>query len=214
MPFLLTKTRDFAVTGDGSYPGWNEAQAYALTKVGGEHSFSTSVKGMYSETGLYFFMQCEASGLHCDFEEDMADLYEQDVLEIFLQPQADRSVYLEYEISPLDKELPLMVSNMAGPFCGWLPFHYTGGRRVRHKTAVYGGEKAPHAPVQAWSAEVFIPFALFEGVLPNIPQEGQQWRGNVFRIDYTGGQPSRMALFPECGVEFHDYEKFGAMIFA
>ena len=80
------------------------------------------------------------------------------VLIVFLQPVRERPLYLEYEISPLNYELPILVPNHHGEFHGWLPWHYAGGRRVRHETCVRGGPRVPGAAVQGWTSEMFIPF--------------------------------------------------------
>lgn len=144
--------------------------------------------------------------------EDFLDLWTEDVFEFFLWPDERYSVYFEYEISPLGYELPILVPNFGGQFLGWRPWHYEGERRIQKATAVRGGEKRSGAEISGWTAEVFVPYDLLKP-LPNVPpQPGTRWRANVYRVDYdsprsTGWDWSRV------GLSFHDYAKFGALIF-
>jgi hypothetical protein len=123
-------------------------------------------------------------------------------------------VYLEYELSPLGVELPLLVSNSGGAFMGWSPWQYTGDRRIRRATAVRGGTKAPGAAVIGWSAEFFIPFRLLTGLRNVPPAPGTQWRANFYRIDYDKSEQTLFAWATGINNSFHDLRQFGAITFA
>jgi hypothetical protein len=45
---------------------------------------------------------------------DFDNLWEEDVFEVFLWTDETQTVYFEYEISPLEKELPIIVPNLNG----------------------------------------------------------------------------------------------------
>ena len=62
------------------------------------------------------------------------------MFEVFLWTDERDPVYFEYEISPLGRELPIMVPNIDGKFLGWLPWHYEGDRKIRKATSAIGGE--------------------------------------------------------------------------
>ena len=213
MPVILKKTGDFSIDGAGGHPAWHAAQWYTLSRVGGKKNYETRFRALYSDSGLYFLFECEDKKLTCTMEQDFDDLYNEDVLELFLQPDESLPLYLEYELSPLNRELVLLVSNRRGEYFGWLPFHYEKERRTRHKTRIQSGKALPMADCRGWSAEVFLPFALFEGVLTRPLAPGTVWRGNCFRIDYDDNEASRYAYSSACGVEFHDYTKYDAFIF-
>ena len=57
-----------------------------------------------------------------------ADLWTEDVVEIFFWPDEEMPVYFEYELSPRNYELPILVPNKAGSFLGWRPWKYEGER--------------------------------------------------------------------------------------
>jgi hypothetical protein len=138
-------------------------------------------------------------------------------VEIFLDPAheqcGDQRVYFEHELSPLDVELTIMVPNDGMRFHGWLPWNYSGARRILHATSVIGGNRESMATCKGWRAECFVPFALLSGLSQVPPTGGTRWRGNMFRIDYDDGQPTHWAWDPATGTEFHDYRNFGTLVF-
>jgi len=211
--FEIQHVDDFEVTGDGSHLSWARCPWCDLTRVAGTGSYSTRAKVLWSDTGLYFLTDSEDRHLTCTLLEDNANIFTEDVIEVFLQPDESQRVYFEYEISPLNVELPIMVSRSQQSFHGWLPWHYTAGRRVQRATHVRGGERASHADVTGWSAEFYIPFALLAGLGNTPPERGSTWRANIYRIDYDTGRSTQWAWAPATGSMFHDYWNFGTFVF-
>lgn len=210
----IRHVEDFQVTGDGSSPAWQNADWQPMTRVGsGKASYTTKAKMLWSQTGIYFLVECEDRKLTCTMTQDFDDLFREDVVEVFLWPDEASPVYFEYEISPLNVELPIMVANHKGTFHGWLPWHYIGPRRTRHTTSVQGGNCEPGAEVTAWTTEFFIPFELLSGLGNTPPQAGTRWRANIYRIDYDSGEGSHWAWHPETGARFHNYAQFGVLEF-
>lgn len=192
---------------------FGDSEWYGLCRVGGKKDYETRFKAVYSDTGIYFLFCCGDQKITAELEEDGSDLFTEDVIEIFLQPDQAYPVYMEYEISPLNRELVLLVSHNGEKFYGWMPFHYTGGRRTKHITWSKTGVPVSGAALQEWWTMIYIPFSLFEGVMPVKVSSGTVWRGNIFRIDYDHEEVSRYAYATACGTEFHDYEKFDKVMF-
>lgn len=213
MELTLLRTTDFELDGQGNSPAWDLTAWHPLVGISETTIPATRFKALYSETGLYFLADCEDRKLTCTLTEDFADLFREDVIEVFLQPDATQPVYFEYEISPLNKELPLLISNHEGNFHGWLPWHFEKKRRTRKATHIRGGEKLPLAECTGWSAEFFIPFALLNG-LGNLPvKSGTRWKANLYRIDYDGPTAAQSAWEPQVGQNFHAFEEFGTFVF-
>lgn len=215
MELLLPKVGDFEVTGNGDHANWDVAAWQPLTRVGaGTSTYETRAKAVYSSTGIYFLVDCEDRRLTCTMTEDMADLWNEDIVEIFLWPEESHPVYLEYEISPLGHELVLLVSNTGTEYAGWLPWHYRGERKIRKATSVRGGDKLPMAGISGWTSECFIPFALMQGLGNVPPSQGTSWRGNIFRMDYDERPMiSQWAWCPDTKGEFHAFHGFGTLRF-
>ena len=213
MVLKISKTEDFSVTGDGTSSMWTKADALALPlRKGKDRGLRTDLKMLYSDLGLYFLFRCEDEKLTASMPSDFMDLWNEDVAEVFLWPDQSHPMYFEYEISPLDHELVLLVPNLDGDFLGWLPWHYEGERLTRHATSVQGGPKKSGSSIHGWIAEFFIPFALLKPLQNVPPRSGTKWRCNFYRCDYDSGDQAYWSWQP-VEKRFHEYEKFGVVEF-
>ncbi len=208
----VKKTTDFEVLGNGSASEWQKTDWIKLPQRKPDtQGYETKAKVLYSETGIYFLFDCQDQQLNSTFKKDNENLWEEDVVEVFLWTDETFPLYFEYELSPLNYELPIIIPNSKGKFFGWLPWHYEGERKTRHATSVRGGETTSGATISGWMAEVFIPYKLLAPLQNVPPKSGTKWRANMYRIDHDHGQ----ALFSWQEIEksFHEYENFGTFIF-
>lgn len=206
-------TDDFEVTGNGSNAAWKKADWVALNKRQKEGlPYETRIKVLYSKTGLYVLMDATDRKLTATFKEDFQNLWTEDVFEAFLWTDERDPVYFEYEISPLNYELPILIPNLGGKFLGWRPWHYEGGRKIRKATSAVGGAVKSGAEVKGWMAEVFIPYELLNPLRNVPPKPGTKWRANFYRVDYDDGKATQWD-WSRVGPSFHEYEKFGTLVF-
>ncbi len=205
-------TEDFAITGRADNAAWQRADVVTLTRVGGSAALATTVGMLWSARGLYGSARCAATRLFLPETRDLAELYRQDVMEFFLQPDPAVPAYLEYELCPNNAELPLMVLNRGNGFYGWLPFQYEGERRSLHRAWTSAGSAADGTPCDEWRVEWMLPWSLWEGAIARPVQSGDEWRGNFFRIEH-GDDVSRYAWSAACGEDFHRPEHFGCLRF-
>ncbi len=206
-------TEDFEVTGDGSADAWKKAEWEPLhrrTKDGAP--YETRIKMLYSKTGVYVLMDATDQKITATFKEDFQNLWTEDVFEVFLWTDERDPVYFEYEISPLGYELPILIPNLGDRFMGWRPWHYSGDRKIRKATSAVGGKLASGAEVKGWRAEVFIPYGLLNPLRNVPPKPGTRWRANFYRVDYDGGKTTQWD-WARVGPSFHEYRKFGTLVF-
>jgi predicted TIM-barrel fold metal-dependent hydrolase len=209
----VKRTDDFEVTGDGSNKAWEKADWQPLTsRTKDGRPYEAKVKMLYSKTGVYVLFGGTDETLTSTMTNDFDNLWTEDVYEAFFWPDERDPLYFEYEISPLNKELPILCPNPDGKFLGWRPWHYEGNRKVRKAIAAQGGEAKSGATVKGWSAEVFIPFELLTPLRNTSPQPGTKWRANFYRMDYDGGKQSAWD-WARVGASFHEYQKFGTLVF-
>lgn len=205
---IVKKTKDFTINGNGNAAAWNKAEYLELPKRrNGAMHYQTKMKILYSETGIYCLYECEDKIITSTIKADFEDIFNEDVVEAFFWPEESSVIYFEYELSPYNYELPILVPNYNGKFLGWRPWHYEGNKKTRHAATINKeGDK-----VVSWTAEFFIPYKLMEPLQNMPPKKGMKWRANFYRIDYDKGttywswQPTRK--------NFHDYESFGTLIF-
>ena len=214
-PSLTVKpTADFEVNGAGDNAAWKNTDWTAMRRRQADgHPYDTRFKMLYSPTGLYFLMEGTDRTLTATMNEDFLDLWNEDVFEVFLWPDEKYPVYFEYEISPLNRELPILIPNFGGQFLGWRPWHYEKERATRKETVAIGGPKQSNASIQGWRAEFFFPYALLRPLQNVPPKPGTRWRGNFYRMDYDNGTRTQWDWAP-VGPSFHEFEKFGDLIFA
>lgn len=65
-------------------------------------------------------------------------IFGQKMLWKFFWPNDNIPVYFEYEISPMNYELPILISKEEEDLVRWRPFHYDEGRKTRYPTSVKG----------------------------------------------------------------------------
>jgi cellulose/xylan binding protein with CBM9 domain len=207
-------TEDFEVTGTGDHAAWQKVDWVTLRRRQPEnHPYDTRFKVLYSNTGLYFLMDGTDRKLTAAMNEDFMDLWNEDVYEVFLWPDERYPLYFEYEISPLNRELPIIVPNFGEQAYGWRPWHYEKDRLTRKATSVTGGRKESNAAIQGWRAEFFIPYQLLKPLQNVPPKAGTKWRANFYRMDYDEGKRSQWE-WSRVGTSFHDFQNFGELVFA
>jgi hypothetical protein len=208
----VKKCSDFKVTGDGSSAAWKSTEWLNVTLQGnGPAVYPTKVKVLYSDTGIYFLFSCEDTKLTSTLQGDFLDLYNEDVVEVFLWPDESFPVYFEYEVSPLNFELPIIIPNYKGTFYGWRPWHYEGERLTQHATSTLGGQKVSGGAVSKWMAEFFIPYKLLVPLNNVPPVSGTKWRANMYRIDYDNG--TKHFAWQKIERSYHEYDRFGTFVF-
>lgn len=220
---------DFEVTGRGDAAAWQQTQWVELhRRPQAVHDYSARFKMLYSDKGVYVLFAGTDQRLTATMQADFLDLWTEDVYECFFWTDESQPLYFEYEISPLGFELPILIPNLDGKFLGWRPWHYEGERKTRKLVSAQGGVNIPHAQVASWQAEVFIPFELLKPLQNVPPKSGTKWRANFYRVDYdrlesddlkTGdeGASARAPVsqwdWARVGPSFHEYRKFGTLIF-
>jgi hypothetical protein len=128
-----------------------------------------------------------------------APLWEEEVVEVFLDPAGDLQSYFEIEINPLNAVCDLVLRRSRG---GWLKdfaWHCAGLQTSVKQTP------------GVWIAELAIPFAALG---PSLPLPGKPWRANFYRIDRPQTSPWELSAWSPTGRElFHIPEKFGFLDF-
>lgn len=204
----VSKCVDFQVDGKGTNSQWDTTDWIALQPLNAEAAYTTRVKILYSQTGIYFLFDNQDQKIVATFDRDYENLWTEDVVEVFLWTDEEYPMYFEYELSPLNFELPILIPKVGKKFYGWLPWHYQGDRKTKHKTSI----RKYQDKVTGWTAEFYIPYALLDPLGNVPPQGGTRWRANMYRIDYDREDPVWWSWRPIVN-NFHDHELFGTLEF-
>lgn len=210
---IVNRTSDFTVTGSGESVQWKAARWNVIAQRRDTlNKKETKFKTLYSDKGIYFLFHNQDAVLTASKTADFDSLWLEDVNEVFLWPDTSNTIYFEYEISPLNVELPILVPNINGKFLGWRPWLYTNERRIRHETKVVGGRKEKGSSIKSWTSEFFIPYALLAPLQNVPPKPGSIWKANIYRVDYDNGKNAVWSWQKTEG-SFHQFKKFGSLIF-
>lgn len=209
--YVLRHVEDFDLTGRGDAASWSIAEWASLAPKGQQEAYRSRFKAVYSPKGVYVLFDGADRAVSAGMDQDNLDLWKEDCFELFLMPDESKKSYFEYEISPLGKELPLLIVNHTRKD-GWLPWHYEGPRRVRKKVSAQGGELQSKSAIKSWTAEVFVPFELLSGLGEMPPKKGTNWKANFYRMDYDSGAAAGWNWAP-VGDSFHEFTKFGRLVF-
>jgi hypothetical protein len=148
---------------------------------------------------LRIFFECEDSHPWATITQRDGPLFQEEVVELFLDPFGDLECYFEIEVNPLNTLFDLMLRR-AGK--GW---------RKELKWKCEGLETLAGPVAAGWTATLVIPFAAF---LPQPPGRGSLWRANFLRIDRPPCAPRELSAWSPTGRNtFHDPSRFGYLEF-
>jgi len=209
----VIKCNDFKLSGEGTNEQWSDAKWVDMLSLKNKvNPFATRFKIMYSATGIYVLGECQDGLISTAYTVDQGDIWNGDVFEVFFQTDPANPLYFEYEINPLGAELAILVPNNEGDFFGWSPWHYEGDRRVQKVVKIHGGKATSGEKIEAWTVEIFIPYKLFKALKNVPPESGTIWKANFCRIDHDGGTSNLWAWKP-INKSFHEYQKYGTLVF-
>ena len=208
----ILKVSDFEISGTDKASEWNKTTWIEIPQRNNDKvKYQTKGKVLYSETGIYFLVSCGDRKITATMQADNLNLWEEDVVEVFIMPDEKYPLYFEYQLSPLNYELTLLIPNLEGKFLGWLPWKYDGDRRTRHKASIQYNHSAGKDIVSGWTAEFFIPWLLMEPLAKTAPLPGTEWKANIYRLDHDEGT-TRFSWNPTVR-NFHEPHNFGTFIF-
>lgn len=191
---------------------WRSAATARLRPVANGDAPPTTVALLADPEALTVRFTCRATRLTARMMNDGDPLYLEDVVEVFLAPGGDPSLYLEYEVSPLGRDLCLLCCQRDGRVSRWRPWGALPEAKPTCTVTVQGGPQQPLAAIRSWTAELRIPFAALAGIA-DVPTAGTTWRANCYRIDHGDGGPRHLAWSPPPVADFHQLDSFGSITF-
>jgi len=204
------------LTGLISEPPWPDLPSFGpLVLLGTESTPApcrTEVKACWDEQFLYILWHCEDEAVRATLTARDAPLWEEEVVEVFLCPHGNLSEYFEFNFNPLGAVFDARVTN---PDCRrGAGFRADVAWNCEGLEWVVAGEGRFNGTTESdkwWAVEAAIPFS---GLHADVPEPGQAWRANVFRIERTDPpQFCTWSPLPDAGPGFHQSERFGLWIF-
>jgi Carbohydrate family 9 binding domain-like len=171
------------------------------TVAGGSPLQATWMKILWDDHALHVLFQADDTNTWATYTEHDAPLYEEEVVEVFLDPVGDLESYFEIEVNPLNAVCDLVLRRARSGWRKDFGWHCEGLKTVVKKSDA------------AWTVEMVIPFASLGTAAQ--PEAGKTWRANFYRIDRPENSPWELSAWSPTGQPlFHVQEKFGFLEFA
>jgi hypothetical protein len=168
----------------------------------------TEARMLWDDQNLYFAFECEDTDIFATMKVRDQHLWEEEVVEIFIDPDNDQQNYIELEINPLNTFLDLFVLKPIVP----IPYE-SYNIPAKWAVKVNGTINNSADKDKGWTVELSIP--LKEAVTaPHIPpNEGDNWRLNLYRIERKPKE-EYSAWSPTLKPSYHTPGRFGEITFS
>ena len=215
------------IDGNGDDTAWSQAPETALFDVEDldrqtQHSRRTQAKMLWDDDNLYFLFVMEDADVWSTFTNRDDQIWQEEEVEIFIDPDGDGLDYAEVEVNPLNVIFDLLLSrpwaDSGRGFAQWNP-------QFASAVQIDGTINDDSDTDKGWTVEVALPWAALATDIRNVangmalpPQPGDQWRLNLYRFErlrQNGAVISAEAsAFSTVGVEdFHRPDRFGFLSF-
>ncbi len=199
------------IDGSLSAPQWQRAEPIGLvlpcTHL--EPLSRTEGRLLWDDNYLYVGFKAHDKDIFSYYTQRDSATCQEDVLEIFLKPDADKDPYYNFEINALNTVYDaLNLKRGAGG-----PNHHRWSRwdcpGLKSAVAIKGTLNDPSDVDEYWQLEAAIPFAGLPTLDGRTPRAGDRWRFHLARYDFSIYLPEGVELSscaPLTKVDFHRCE--------
>ena len=211
--YVARRIDDGSTLLDADAPGW----AAADTITWGTAPYLTVFLALWGDDALFLRFDAADAAPWSTMTRHDDRLWEEEVVEVFLDPSRSGIDYAELEISPANVVCDLIVHRP------WPELHSDPAWHIEGLATRVVPWSARDAGGEGWSATARIPWQGLRPVTDAVivpPRPGDIWHFNVFRIKRPGG-PARpaenvvlSAWSPTGTPSFHVPAAFGSLVFS
>ncbi len=211
---------------------WAKAQVGDLgtPELGKKVKHGTRFRMLYDDERLYVAFEVTDPHVFSAAEKHDDPVFNGDCVELFLCTGDDPHYYYEIDISPTAQVWDALIVNTRGwktdggnDLLNRTPLKEYDCKGIDVKVQVHGIDGQPgrinksaeenHAG-KSWDVEVSIPLSQLPGGKNSIPKPGDQWRGNVYRIERPPhGEVQLQAYSPVLSLKFSRPARFAYLKF-
>jgi hypothetical protein len=181
--------------------------SFVLNRDGSAVSNKTEARILYDDKFLYISFRSADENIFSTMRRRDEHLWEEEVVEVFVQADPGKPGYIELEVNPLGTMLDIYLLDIRKPlrYESWNSEHLKWAVQVDGTIDGKSGDRG-------WSCEIALPL---EDVVtaPHLPpQEGDRWRLNLYRVEKL---PIALGLSwsPTMQADFHVPSMFGEIVF-
>ena len=138
--------------------------------------FPTEAAVVWDAENLYVAFACRDSEPWSRMKKRDDHLWEEEVVEVFLDPDGDGQNYAELEVNPENVVVDLLIPRPRA------------GTDTAIQWDIAGLQTAVERHSGGWTAEIAIPWkSLAAAAVSTAPKPGDRWRAGLYRIKRPGG---------------------------
>lgn len=190
--------------------------------------FRTRVKMFWDDRCLYVLAELQEPHVWGTLTERNSIIFQDNDIELFLDPDGDRLHYYELEVNALNTVMELALDK---PYVDGGNYRFVTLEGLQTAVAVRGTLNDPRDEDAGWTVEIALPFASLATVARGVatpPAEGDTWHANLSRVQWAhrivngqyvkvpkGERPEENWVWAPTGViDMHRPERWGRLIFA
>lgn len=209
-----------AIDGKGDDAAWKDAQSIdsfylPWLKQSRAAKTATKAKLLWDRAYLYFLAEMEDTDLYADVKEHDGMTWDNDVIELFFKPAADKPGYYEFQVNAAGTVMDMFLPRRGAG--GYRRFRSDGEFHIDAKVMLRGTLNDWRDKDQGWTVEGRIPWKDFLRT-GGRPDPGEKWKMNLARYDYSvdfeGPELSTCAPLKSLPYpDFHRFEDFATVAF-
>lgn len=193
---------------------WSTAMAtprFVDTMTGGAAEPPVTAKLLWDDQNLYVAFEVQDDFLKSDFEDRDDHLWEQDTVEVMVDPDGDGRNYFEMQVSPMGVVFDTRYDTRRQP----QPFGDVAWNSNLRAGVTRRGTPNDDEADQGYTVEMAIPWAAFQAGTPPAtkPNAGDAWRINFFVMDSREEGQRAVGWSPPRVGDFHTLNRFGRVLF-
>jgi len=211
----IYKQGKIEVNGELDEPAWKQAirlEGFSLLDGEKKQKFSTVGRMLWDENNLYISFECEDDDIWAKWRNFDDPLWENEVVEVFIDAEGDGIDYKEFEVNPVNTLVDLNIHKVdeEGRIGDWRENRKWNATGIKSAVKVDGTIEERNDKDHKWAVEMKIPFQNFQAGTPLI---GDIWRIQLYRIDRPQKQDTPSLYFWSPTDAFHKPERFGYVQF-
>jgi len=192
-------------------PAWKKAPLvgdFVNTSDGSQSAYKTEARVLYDENFIYFAFRCADDNIWSTMKRRDEHLWEEEVVEVFLQADPNQPSYIELEVNPLGAMLDIYMLAARKP----LLFGSWNSEKLQWAVQVDGTVDGK-AGDREWTCEIALPVEDIVTAPHLPPQPGDRWRMNLYRGEQLP-KAANLAWSPTMRDDFHIPQRFGEIVFS
>lgn len=188
---------------DGDLRDWDQVPSVEVNydiEKGKRVDIKTFARIQWDEENLYISFQCDDEDPWATITKRDGFLWEEEAVEVFIDPVGDGLRYVELGINPLNTVDDILI--IRKPKFRWL----LNWNFFDLKTAVKKRKGG-------WDVEIAIPWWNFLSFKVPLPPEGQTWRIQLCRVERPDHKTPIWLSWSPTSQTFHKPENFGKVLF-